>query len=407
MAQPRDFGFGEDERLLRDSARKFLSQNAPVEKLRRLVARDHREVYETDVPPAAYDEELWRRMVALGWTALAVPEEAGGAGMKMVAVAALAEEAGRVALTSPLMATLFATCVLREAKTGGARVGLERLVAGEAATLAITNADGSWEPEDTDVRSRGDGGGVVLNGTAFFVQDARKAAFFVASARGDDGVGLYLVDAQAPGVAIHPDHIVDLTRDQGHVELRDVSVARSAIVALAGAGAKVLAQATPSLLAIVAADMCGAAEWQLQTTADYARVRRQFDRPLGFFQAVKHPLVNMMIEVDQARSLAYNAACAIDSEPEKAEYCARMAKASASDTAVYCSGRSVQLHGGIGFTWECDVHLFFKRQQHNALLYGDAAYQRAKLARLLEASGGTRSRLRPGAFGGRAVVSPG
>lgn len=384
MAQPKDFGFGEDELLLRDSARRFLSENTPVERLRRLVARDHREAYETHTPPCAYDEDLWRQMVALGWTALAVPEEAGGAGMKMVAVAALAEEAGRVALTSPLAATLFATFVLRKAETGAARAGLERVVAGEAAALAITNAEGSWETEDTDVRARSDGDGALLNGTAFFVQDARKATFFVVSARGDRGVGLYLVDATAPGVLIRPDHIVDLTRDQARVELHDVSVPRSAIVAPAGAGSAVLARATPALLTVVAADMCGAAEWQLQTTAGYARVRKQFDRPLGFFQAVKHPLVNMMLEVDQARSLVYNAACAIDTEPEKAESFARMAKASASDMAICCSGRSVQLHGGIGFTWESDVHLFFKRQQHNAFLFGDAAYQRAKLARLLD-----------------------
>ena len=143
------------------------------------------------------------------------------------------------------------------------------------------------------------------------------------------------------------------------------------------------ARATPALLTIVAADMCGAAEWQLQTTAAYAQVRQQFDHPLGFFQAVKHPLVNAMLAIDQARSLVYTAACALDTEPEHAERYARMAKSSAADMAAFSSGRSVQLHGGIGFTWECDVHLYFKRQLHNQLLFGDAAYQRAKLVPLL------------------------
>jgi alkylation response protein AidB-like acyl-CoA dehydrogenase len=130
--------------------------------------------------------------------------------------------------------------------------------------------------------------------------------------------------------------------------------------------------------------MCGAGEWQLQTTNAYAQVRKQFDRPLGFFQAVKHPIVNMMLAIDQARSLVYNAACAIDSEPDAAERFARMAKASAARSANLCSGRSVQLHGGIGFTWECDVHLWFKRQQHNQLFLGDAAHHRTHLANLLE-----------------------
>jgi alkylation response protein AidB-like acyl-CoA dehydrogenase len=129
--------------------------------------------------------------------------------------------------------------------------------------------------------------------------------------------------------------------------------------------------------------MCGAAEWQLQTTTNYAKERVQFDRPIGFFQAVKHPIVNMMLMIDTARSLMFNAACAIDHEPELAQTYAHMAKASASDMAEFCSGRSVQYHGGTGFTWECFVHLYFKRQIHNQVLYGDAAYHRAKLADIM------------------------
>jgi len=369
--------------MIRDSARKLLRENAGIEKLRRLVARDHRAAYESPTPPADYDEPLWRQMVELGFASLAVPEAAGGAGMKMVAVAALAEEAGRAALPSPLIATLLASCVLRQAPGDGARSALQRIAAGEPGSLAVTNGDGSWEPGDTDVTAKAADGGVVLDGVAYFVQDARKASFFVVSARGDGGVGLYAVDADAPGLTIRPDHIVDLTRDQGRVELRDVRVAAERVVAPAGRGDEVLSRATPALLTIVAADMCGAGEWQLQTTAEYAQVRKQFDHPLGFFQAVKHPLVNMMVEIDRARSLVYDAACAIDTEPDGAERRARMAKSAASDMAAFCCGRSVQLHGGIGFTWECDVHIYFKRQKHNQMLLGDGTYQREKLAALL------------------------
>lgn len=384
MTQPRDFGFGDDEQLLRDSARRFFAENAGVETLRRSVARDHREGYEGAVPPAHYDAELWRKMVELGWTTLAVPASAGGAGMKMVAVAALAEEAGRVALVSPLMTTLFATCVLREADGPAARVALERIVAGEAAALAITNGDGSWEPSDTDVAATAVKDGVTLNGAAYFVQDARKVSFFVVAAKEGDRVGLYVVNADAPGLTIRPDRIVDLTRDQAHVEFANVTVPAAQVAATPGAGAGALERATPALLTIVAADMCGAGEWQLQTTVEYAKVRKQFDRSIGFFQAVKHPLVNMMVKIDEARSLVYAAACAIDTEPESAARYARMAKSSASDMAAFCSGRSVQLHGGIGFTWECDVHIWFKRQKHNQMLFGDGIYQRAKLAELLD-----------------------
>ena len=381
MTQPRNFGFGEDETILRDSARKFLADNFGVEALRRLVARDHRAAYESATQPAPWDERLWQQMVELGWPALAVPEQAGGVGMKMVAVAALAEEAGRAALVSPLITTLLATCVLRECDTPAATAALERVVAGTPMALATTNARGSWAVDDTDVVARA-ANGALLTGTACFVQDARKVGAFVVAARSSAGIGLYVVDADAPGVTIQPDRIVDLTRDQARVTFADVRVSADRVVAPGSAGAAALRRAHPALLTVVAADMCGAGEWQLQTTTAYAQVRKQFDHPLGFFQAVKHPLVNMMIAIDQARSLVYNAACAIDSEPEQAERFARMAKASAADMAALCSGRSVQLHGGIGFTWECDVHLWFKRQQHNQLLYGDAAMQRAKLAEM-------------------------
>jgi alkylation response protein AidB-like acyl-CoA dehydrogenase len=252
--------------------------------------------------------------------------------------------------------------------------------------LAITDENGSWEPGDTSITAEPQNGSTVLSGTVHFVQDARKVSFFAVSARGDGGVGIYAVPADAPGLTIHPDQIVDLTRDQARVELRDVLVPSSNVVAAPGKGEEALARAMPALLTIVSADLCGAGEWQLQTTVEYAKVRTQFDRPLGFFQAVKHPLVNMMIAIDRAKSLVYNAACAIDSEPAAAERAARMAKSSASDMAAFCSGRSVQLHGGIGFTWECDVHIYFKRQKHNQMLYGDGAYQRGKLAGLVSGS---------------------
>jgi alkylation response protein AidB-like acyl-CoA dehydrogenase len=380
MAQPKDFGFGPDETMLRDSVRRFLKENAGIEKLRATVAKDHHEAYESDTPPAAWDESLWKKMVELGWTALAVPADAGGAGMSTAAVAALAEEVGRAALPSPLISTLLATYVLRAADTGAARTFLARIAEGAAVTIAVTDQRGTWEPGDAGVRARRDRSGTVLSGTACFVQDARKAELLVVAAVGQGGVGLWGVPADAPGVRIAPDRIVDLTRDQATVTFDDVEVSAGAEVAAPGKGAAALRAALPAQLTIVAADLCGAAEWQLQTTAEYARVRTQFDRPIGFFQAVKHPIVDMMLEVDRARSLVYNAACAIDHEPAEAERFARMAKSAASDAAAYCSGRSVQLHGGIGFTWECDVHIYFKRQKHNQFLLGDGVHHRAKLA---------------------------
>jgi alkylation response protein AidB-like acyl-CoA dehydrogenase len=383
MAQPKDFGFGSEEQMLRDSARKFLKDNSPIEKLRTLVAKDHKIAYESPVQPLAWDEKIWKQMVELGWTALAVPESAGGVGMKMIAVAALAEEIGRAALPSPLIATLIATAVLSHAKTDAAKAWLERIVAGEAASFAGPGSDGSWLSDATSMRVKTTGDGAFLEGNVPFVQDARKAAFFVVAAREAAGVGLYAVAADAPGVKIRPDRVVDLTRDQATLVFEDVRVDKAGIIATPAAGAPAVAAALPAILTIVAADICGAAEWQLQTTAEYARVRTQFDHLIGFFQAVKHPIVNIMIDVDRARSLTYASACAIDAEPPEALRLARMAKAAASDAASFASSRSIQLHGGIGFTWECDVHIYVKRQKHNQFYFGDGPYQRAKIADLI------------------------
>lgn len=373
---PRDFGFGPDEEMLRDLARKFLDESLPVEKLRVLVAEDHDSVYERHELPR-WDEALWKQIVELGWTGLAVPEEAGGVGFKRAGIVGLVEEAGRHALPSPLVATLNATYVLDE--TEGASDWLARVAQGTTASLAMTNADGSWEPSEGDVSAREEDGALVLHGTAYFVQDAFKAEVLVVAAHCGDGRVLCVVPTSSAGITLVPDRIHDLTRDQATIRFEGVRVAKENVVSRDAVGA--LERAWPSVLVTVAADLAGCAEWQLQTTVQYAKDRKQFDRPIGFFQAVKHPLVNAMLDVDRARSLVYNAACIIDyGDREEALKAARMAKSAASDAGAFISDRSVQLHGGIGFTWECDVHIFFKRSMHNQALYGDGVYQRSKLA---------------------------
>lgn len=367
--QPDNFGFGEDEAMLRDSARKFFADNMTADQLHRLVAHDFDPERENTV---SWDQGLWQQMVELGWTAACVPERAGGIGMPLVAAVSLAEEAGRAAFPSPLLSTFMATAVLSACETPAADKALEGIAGGQALSLAITNKAGSLEMADTDVTVAADGS---LSGTACYVQDARKVDAFVVSAKGDGGVGLYLVEAGSAGIV--PDNIIDLTRDQASLVLDRTAATE---VAAPGTGDAALNAALPAMLSLISADMVGAGEWLLQTTTEYAKTRVQFDRPLGFFQAVKHPLVNLMIEIDDAKSLAYDAACAVDVGDPEALNIARMAKSRASDMAVYSGSRAVQFHGGIGFTWECYVHMFFKRQMHSQTLLGDGAYQRAKLA---------------------------
>lgn len=370
MAQPDDFGFTEEAALLKASAQKFCSEHFTADKLHNLVAADPSPDRTTLVQ---WDAALWQQMVDLGWSLLAVPEEQGGVGMPLVGVAGLIEELGKSGFPCPLLPTLWSSYVLAACGTSG-HLALEEIAAGETATLALTNAAGSWSPADTAVAAEGE----RLNGTACFVQEAGKVSRFLVCARSQDGLGLYWVAADAPGVQIHQDAIVDLTRDQARVEFNDVQAS-----SVCSSAAEALDAAFPAIWTLLAADMVGAAEWQLQTTVDYANQRQQFDHPLGFFQAVKHPLVDVMVAIDQAKSLVYNAACAVDCEPDKARQAAHMAQASACEMAAYASSRSVQCHGGIGFTWECYVHLFFKRQKHSEMLWGDAPWHRARLAEIL------------------------
>jgi alkylation response protein AidB-like acyl-CoA dehydrogenase len=383
-APPKDFGFGEDEQMLRDLARKFLDENLPVEKLRQLVAADSDAAYARGERPG-WDEGLWKQIVELGWTGLAVPEEHGGIGAKLVGIAALVEEVGKHALPSPLVPTLCASYALRAANAAEAAPWLARIAEGATASLAITDARGSWDPADTDVEACV-GDAITLNGQARFVQDAFKVDFFVVSARRNGGTVLCVVPRDTEGLTLEQDHIHDLTRDQATLRFDGVHVPPGHLVCEDGAAA--LRAAWPAVLVTVAADLCGTSEWQLQTTVAYASERKQFDRQIGFFQAVKHPLVNAMVDIDRAKSLLYDAACQIDTAETDddrlaADTAARMAKSAASDAGRFAADRSVQLHGGIGFTWECDIHIFFKRSLHNQALFGDGAEQRKVIAERL------------------------
>lgn len=374
---PRDFGFREDEEMFRDVARKFLDERLPTDKLHRLVAESPEPVYNQG-QRAPWDDELWKEIVDLGWTGLAIGESEGGADVSLVGIAGMIEEVGRHALPSPLIPTLSASLVLRAAEGDVAKKIMTRIAGGAAATLAMTNERGSWNPQDAPLSARVEDGAFVLNGTVSFVQDAFKADVLIASARLGEKLILCAVEKDANGLTIEADHIHDLTRDQASLHFDGVRIDTDAVVSQDAADA--LKSAWSGLLALVSADLCGASEWLLQTTVEYARQRVQFDRPIGFFQAVKHPLVNAMIEIDRARSLLYHACAEIDAGSADAEMAARMAKSAASDAAAFTSDRAIQLHGGIGFTWEYALHIYFKRNLHNEAFLGDGVYQRGKLA---------------------------
>ncbi len=312
QVQPRDYGFDEDQVMFKDSIRRFLDEKDARSSLRKDTAGTE-DPYYGDKRQGSFDLPIWQEMVELGWTALTVPEAEGGGGMNLVTAASLCEELGRAAIATPLTVTLHATFVLREADTDAAKQWLAKIAGGQSCTLAVQDGSGSFDVNDTQVSVTDS---CVLDGTASFVQDAQKVDFLVVAAKNDKGTGLYVVDINAEGLAVEPDTIVDLTRDQACVQFSRVT---AQVIVAPGDAPDVINRAMPALLTMISADIAGAAEWQLQTTAEYAKIRTQFDRPIGFFQAVKHPIVDMMICADETRSLAYNAASAYDYTPADAD----------------------------------------------------------------------------------------
>lgn len=370
MSQPRDFGFDEETGMLKDAAMRFFEEKSPLSALREQTAGTEDPYHGNERSPW-FDKQVWSEMIELGWNLLAIPEAQGGIGMGLVAAAAIQEEIGRSACPCPLTNTLQATFLLREAN---ANTQLEKIANGESMGLAMLGEEGSLEIDSTDITANGSS----LTGTSWYVQDVSKVDSFIVTAKSDKGLGLYWIASGSAEIKI--DKIVDLTRDQGRLVLDN---AAAELIAEGSDAEQAIKRAMPAIYTLLAADMAGAAEWQLQTTAEYAKVRTQFDRPIGFFQAVKHPIVNMMIAADETRSLVYAAAAAYDFDPETAQRAAHFAKSSASDTASFCSNRSTQLHGGIGFTWESDVQIYHKRQMHSQFLLGDGNWHREQVAELL------------------------
>lgn len=375
MAIPRDYGYAEEQEMLKSAVKRFVSDKEPLTSLRAsLAGTEDPHLGETRL--GYFDQEGWQEMAALGWPALAVAERLGGAGMGLVSAVAVVEEAGTGAMPSPLNVTLESSFLLREMGSEAAAEVSRRIVNGGAVTWGFMTGDGSLDADASGVHENKG----VLNGAVHYVQDLQKCQAVLLPAENSGRTAWFAVDLDAPGVSVKPDRIVDLTRDQGTVLLDNVQA-----VQLSGYAAdnEIYQRARPALLTLISADIAGAAEWMLQTTVEYATTRVQFDRPIGFFQAVKHPLVDVMVHIDGTRSLKYAAAAVFDYQCDGALQAALLAKASASETAEFCANRGTQLHGGIGFTWESDVQIYHKRLIHSQHLLGDGMQQRRKLADLL------------------------
>ncbi|MFI0407447.1 acyl-CoA dehydrogenase family protein [Actinomadura sp. 3N508] len=350
----------EEQRELRDALRRFFADRSPSGEVRRLMRTAQ-----------GYDPGMWALMAEqLGLQSLAVPEEHGGAGYGMRELAVVFEEMGRAVACAPFLAVVTAAAAL-EAGDGG-----HDLLAGIAdgsviATLAVAEEDGRWDLGS--VQTVFEGG--VLRGTKSFVVDGHVADLLLVAARDGDGVGLYAVAGDEGGVVREPLPTVDQTRKLARVAF-DGALARRV------GGAEAVARALDVGAVALAAEQLGGAQKTLDMTVEYAKVRHQFGRPIGSFQAIKHRCADMFVLVESARSAVLNAAAAADERPEELPAAAALAKAYCSDAFFHTAGEAIQLHGGIGFTWEHDAHLYFKRAQGSRQLFGAPERHRERLAAL-------------------------
>jgi alkylation response protein AidB-like acyl-CoA dehydrogenase len=346
--------------------------------------------------PLGHDRDLWQQLVELGYTSIHVPEEFGGAGASYADLAVVLHELGRHLTPGPF----FADAVLA---TGALLAGdntdlkselLPKLVAGERiGTVAVVNGNGSVEPGELSMRWTEAGGGVRLSGTAVFVPDAHVADFMVVAARAEDGDPLLaVVDTAAPGVSVQPMAMVDLTRRASTVVLDGVEVSHDRLLCGRGAPATQVLERVLALAAIaLMADATGVAQRVVETAAEYANERMQFGRPIGSFQAVKHHCANMLIAVECSKAATAAGIDALDNPSEGLRSAAAVAKSYAGPACSEVAALGIQVHGGIGFTWEHDSHLFLKRAKFDEAWFGSPSWHRRRLVRwVLEASNSER-----------------
>ncbi len=376
-----NFGFTEEQELLRAEVRKFLDQNAPLEEVRKIVEQE-----------PGYSRPLWERMAELGWVGLTVPEAHGGVGLDFVTLVVVLEETGRSLFPSPLISTVLAAKAIEHLGNDAQR---ERWLPGLADGSTIGSfavvEDSDWlDPRGIELSARPEGEGFALDGRKQYVGDAGSADLFVVAFRSapDDGAGegagisLAVVERSDRGVAASPHKPMDLTKRTGRLDLEAVSVGPERLLGDPGAAWPGIEWLLDVGAMLVTAEMIGAGEGALRLTSDFAKERIQFDEPIGRFQGVKHPLAEMFVDVESYKSLLYYAAWALDQGAADASQAVSRAKAYASEALARIGLDGVQLHGGVGYTWEYDIQMFLKRSKWARPSFGDADHHYERLARL-------------------------
>ncbi len=376
-----DIGFSEEQELLRETARKFLEAECDTKFVRARMA-----------DPAAVTAGFWQQLAAQGWLGIVYPEEHGGSGLGLVDLVVLMEEMGRRVMPGPFFSSVLlgGAAIMEAGNPAQQAEWLPRIAAGEKkAALAWTEPALRWDASGVTLPARETAGGFTLSGTKLFVGDAHLADLLVVAARTRDGstmadgVSLFLVPKTTPGVTVTPMPTIDETRKSCEVQFDNVALPASALLGELHGGWPPLSRVGARATVALCAEMCGGAQQVLDMTVDYAKLRVAFGKPIGSYQGVKHQAADMLVALENAKSLTYYAAWAFDEGEADAPLAVAMAKAATSDMARKVAGTGIQLHGGIGMTWEHDLQLYFKRAKASEVAFGDAAWHRERVARLM------------------------
>jgi alkylation response protein AidB-like acyl-CoA dehydrogenase len=365
-----EFDLSKPQRLLQQSARELLSRECPPKRVRELMATD-----------TACHPELWSAVADQGWLGIHLAEAAGGLGLGTVELTVVAEEMGRACFPGPLLGTIWVATLI--AQSAPKSKLLEPLATGASkGAVALVEPHTLWNPAEVQLKATPEAGGFKLTGRKSFVVDGGLADVIVCVARTPDGLALLAVPKGALGVKITATSGLDATRKLCDIDFEGTSVAADGVLAVGGAAEKALARSVEVATLVVCADMLGGMQWILEDSVEYAKTRQQFGKLIGSFQAVQHMCADMLLLTESSRSAVYYAAWALEAEPQSAARAVAIAKAYTSDAAREVSNRGVQVHGGIGFTWEHDLQLYYKRAKASEVLLGDAAFQRSAVAEM-------------------------
>jgi alkylation response protein AidB-like acyl-CoA dehydrogenase len=365
-----NFKFDQDQEMMRDSAKRLLTDLSPLSAVHKILDSD----------TLTYDEKLWQQMAESGWQGTAIPEEFGGAGLGYLELAVLAEEMGRALACVPFASSIYlaAEALLAAGSDQQKRTHLPKIASGETIATYAYAEKGRIDAEGAQVKASGG----KLSGVKSPVADGLSAHLAIVSARDEQGaVSLYLVDLNGPGVQREPINSMDRTRKQARLRFDD---APAELLGQAGSGARIQEQVFDRAAALFAFEQVGGAQAALDMGTAYAKERYAFGRPIGSFQAIKHRLADMFVKIELARSNAYYAAWALSSAQDKLPLAAAYARVLAVDAYAFAAQENVQVHGGIGFTWEANPHLYMKRCKHLEGLLGGNLVWRGKLMRHIE-----------------------